>query len=303
LKSFPQYGLVCPIAAIPDIPSITVKNYSIIVRKLHFHTAPESVDYLIALLAELPFNAFEEVDDGVVTALPELSWNEDVRQYIESLKDQVPFTYTVETEKVRNWNAVWESKFREIIIGDFCSIRAPFHQPSASCRHDIIIEPRMAFGTGHHETTRLMIRSMETHTLTGTKVMDFGSGSGILAILAAKMGADEVWAVENDEQAFVNLKENILINEGDQIIAHCSDNLSDFKSEGFDFVLANITRNVLSDHAPELARILKKNGLLIISGFLGKDREILVNTFLAEGLKAISHLDENDWIAQTFQKN
>ncbi len=234
--------------------------------------------------------------------MPESDWTAETLQQIESLKEQVFFLYSFDREEEKNWNEIWESEFREIMIDDFCIIRAPFHEPSTYCLHDVVIEPRMAFGTGHHETTRLMIRSMQTLNLVGQMVLDFGTGSGILAILAAKMGATKVCAVENDEQAFVNLQENILYNNGHSIEAWCKGDLKDFSSGFFKIVLANITRNVLVEHAYDLARILEKEGFLVVSGFLGKDHANIIDTFLGQGLTEVGFMEENEWIAQTFQK-
>jgi ribosomal protein L11 methyltransferase len=133
--------------------------------------------------------------------MPKVIWVNAYEEYLYSLKEIVPFVCAIEQEESRNWNALWEADFREIVIDDFCIIRAPFHQPSTRYQFEIVIEPRMAFGTGHHETTRLMMRSMQLWSRwpkTNAKVLDFGSGSGVLAILAAKMGALKITAIEND---------------------------------------------------------------------------------------------------------
>lgn len=277
-------------------------NHSPIILKFTFRIAPESIDYLVALLAELPFDAFEELDDGLVTAIHESQWNQEHQNFLDDLKESVPFLYSLERQEPKNWNEIWESEFKEIVIDDFCIIRAPFHAPSMNCNYEIVIEPRMAFGTGHHETTRLMIRSMRLIDFKEKKVLDFGSGSGVLAILAAKMGASSVCAIENDEQAFVNLKENIEFNRQQNIVGECKDHLLDFSDGSFDIVLANITRNVLIDHVEQLERILVREGILIVSGFLKKDLEVIVNTFIESGLEVGSRLEENDWIAHTFIK-
>lgn len=254
------------------------------------------------MLSDLPFTAFEEVGDGVLTAMDEGDWSEEHLEFLNELMDQLPFGYSIEREEARNWNAIWESEFREIQIDDFCLIRAPFHDASARFRYEIVIEPRMAFGTGHHETTRLMIRGMKSLDISGKKVLDFGAGSGILAILAAKMDALAVHALECDEVAFVNLEENI-VNNGQALISiQCSDHLMDFSSGYFDVVLANITRNVLVENADEIVRILAKEGKLIVSGFLARDHAIIVHTFEEAGLKSEGYLEENDWIANIFRK-
>ncbi|MCB0688370.1 MAG: 50S ribosomal protein L11 methyltransferase [Saprospiraceae bacterium] len=272
------------------------------ILKFHFRTAPESVDFLIAMMIDLPFTAFEEVEEGFVTAVQEADWKVKDQEFIDQLQRNVHFNYSVVKEEPQNWNAIWESGFKEIIIDSFCTIRAPFHKTSAESTYEIVIEPRMAFGTGHHETTRLMVRSMQKISLIGKQALDFGSGSGILAILAVKMGANPVFAVESDEQAVVNLLENIRYNNTDEITARCNDQLVDFPTTIFDVVLANITRNVLMDHANELRRITKKNGTLTLSGFLSKDHDVILQTFKQADFEPIFFLEENDWIAQTFKK-
>lgn len=160
----------------------------------------------------------------------------------------------------------------------------------------------MAFGTGHHETTRLMIRSMRDLEIAEKKVLDFGAGSGVLAILAAKMGASAVYALEKDDQAFINLEENVLFNQQKIITCLCKDHLMDFTPGSIDVVLANITRNVLVEHVSPLAAVLTAGGKLALSGFLKKDHEIILETFQDAGLHPIMFLEENDWIAQTFVK-
>ena len=238
----------------------------------------------------------------MITGIAESEWKQEYQDYLQNLSRELPFTYSIEKEVQKNWNAIWESEFREIQIDHFCLIRAPFHHSAGKFKYEIVIEPRMAFGTGHHETTRLMIRSMRDLAIAQKKVLDFGAGSGVLAILAAKMGASAAYALEKDDQAFINLEENVLFNHQEIITCLCKDHLMDFTPGSFDVVLANITRNVLVEHVSPLTAVLTAGGNLVLSGFLKKDHEIIVETFQNAGLHPMTFLEENDWIAQTFVK-
>jgi ribosomal protein L11 methyltransferase len=202
----------------------------------------------------------------------------------------------------RNWNALWEASFQEIMIDQFCQIRAPFHPVRLDVDHSITIDPRMAFGTGHHETTRLVIRKMKVLTIKGKSVLDFGAGTGILAILAHKMGADQVIALESDTTAFSILEENILANDASAIRCSLKDSLVSQGIHQFDIVLANITRNVLLDHLAQIFRVLKLGGIGILSGFLASDRVLMKDAI--EQLNGEIQLaeEENDWMALTFLK-
>ena len=207
----------------------------------------------------------------------------------------IPFAIEVEELPDKNWNAVWEAGFSEIVIGDFCQIHAPFHKERTDVTHSIIIDPRMAFGTGHHETTRLVIKALQRLNVKEWSVLDFGSGTGVLAILAEKMGASEVIAVERDPMAFENLMENINVNQATQIRCVLSEKLDQFADTQFDLILANITRNVLIDNMSDIFRVMRLNSFVILSGFLKDDVGLMMDAVKKVGGEVISEYSENDW--------
>ncbi len=251
----------------------------------------------MAHLAQLPFEAFEEVPTGWQTSLPADEWTQSLRTELNELMDLVSFDIEVNLLPAKNWNAIWEAGFKEIVLGDFCQIRAPFHDRRLDVTHSIVIDPRMAFGTGHHETTRLVIRAMRQVNASGAHVLDFGAGTGILSILAQKMGASRIFAVECDPVAFDNLKENIAVNESNVIRCQLTENLLSFTSEAFDLVLANITRNVLVKHMPQIFRILKLDGIAIFSGFLQVDETIMCKSMIDAGGRVETSFSENGWLS------
>lgn len=270
--------------------------------EITFHTSDSGHDILLALLHSLPFEAFEEKESGtIVTGVRDDEWNTALREQIESLHTVVHFTYEAVSRPDQNWNAIWEASFREIQVDDFCVIRAPFHFPAGSFRYSIEIEPKMAFGTGHHETTRLMIRSMSHLDLKGRSVLDFGTGSGILAILAAKMGANNVVAIENDPVAMINLRENVERNGTHEVECLLDDNLRYDGLKSVDVLLANITRNVILEHLSDMIRLIHSKGLLIISGILESDTALMIQHVEKSGAQTIRQINENEWVSLTFQ--
>lgn len=189
----------------------------------------------------------------------------------------------------RNWNQVWESNFEPVVVDDFCAIRADFHSPIKGVQYDIIITPKMSFGTGHHQTTYLMMEEMRTINFKKKKVFDFGTGTGILAILASKLGAAAVTAIDIDEWSINNAEENFEKNNIGSVRLYQS---SIVPSENFDVILANINRNVLVEHASSLVNILADKGQLLISGLLSTDEKIIVEAYNMLQLKNVQHKDK-----------
>ena len=270
--------------------------------KYTFFVDADRRDVLLALLQNLPFQAFEEVEDGLITGVDSEEVTDDFVEQLRSFQQIVAFDYVKQKMDDENWNAVWEATFREILIDDFCQIRAPFHPKRDDVSHTIMIEPRMAFGTGHHETTRLMIRAMRDLDICNLQVGDFGSGTGILAILALKLGAGGVKAIECDPVAFENLLENTILNHADAISCLLGDNLSSMEDEALDVLLVNITRNTLLHHLPEFARVLKVGGYLLLAGFLEHDMEVIVKRAHDYRFSLQNHYGENDWLSLTLIK-
>ncbi len=252
----------------------------------------EDADLIYGLLSGFDFEGFEEQEKRltgyIATAkMPAMAELDAV------LKD---FSYQVEVVPDQNWNAEWESHFQPVLVEEFCGIRADFHPPFQRVQYEIIINPRMSFGTGHHATTRLMIRLMQPLEMKNKKVLDFGTGTGILAVLAGKMGAEKIVAVDNDPNAVENAAQNIQENFSSGITLYCQDH-PDPGEGSFDIILANINRNTLLGAAHELTRVLKRDGYLLLSGFLKEDQQAVETLFGHGRLTTDAVLEEAGWVA------
>jgi ribosomal protein L11 methyltransferase len=263
----------------------------------------ETSEIMMAELAEIGFESFAEKDQGFLGYIVEKCFLEKtILEISKKVSEKVSFNFTVIKEK--NWNEVWESNFEPVVIGDLCVIRAPFHEPIPGKKYEIIIEPKMSFGTGHHETTSMMISLMGELNLKNLSVLDMGCGTGILAILAAKMGATSVLAIDNDEWAFNNSLENIKKNAAGivNILMGDASLLSKTISEKFDIVLANINRNILLDDIEKYTQAMKPGAKLLLSGFYQSDRESILNHAGQFSLKEIRSLTQNNWMALVLEQ-
>ncbi|PCJ67756.1 MAG: 50S ribosomal protein L11 methyltransferase [Bacteroidetes bacterium] len=197
-----------------------------------------------------------------------------------------------------NWNVMWEENFKEARIGDHIQARAPFH-PSSGARHDIIISPKMAFGTGHHETTQLTAISLEKLDCKDKQVLDMGCGSGLLAILASQKGANRVLAIDYDANCVQNTKENIQLNKAKNVDVLQADSVSQL-TEKFDIIVSNIVKNINLRLLPEFVARLNKDGHLILCGFLDQDLDELKKAATAQGLKLVEQNIDNNWLQTQF---
>jgi ribosomal protein L11 methyltransferase len=250
-------------------------------------------DLLIASLTELGVEGFEEGDTALKAFIPENDYQEGVfREALEA------FGLAAEKEMIapRNWNAEWESDFEPVIIGDFCTIRAHFHQIPVNTQYDIVITPKMSFGTGHHATTHLMVEQMAGLDFTGKKVLDFGTGTGILAILAEKLGATDIAAIDNDEWSFDNAQENVTLNGCSHIIVSMDDIEQYAGKETFSMILANINRHILLQYMKVLYDLLEAGATLLMSGLLTEDETIVSEAARAEGFMVQRVNTRNNWI-------
>lgn len=237
-------------------------------------TEARYVEILQAFLSELPFDTFEEIEGGFNAYLPEQSSDDPIEAQLQEIQAQFPFEYEKTEIEPRNWNAEWESNFQPVKVNQFCGIRADFHPKMTDVKYEIIINPKMAFGTGHHETTYMMIQAMRELSFKGAKVLDYGTGTGILAILASKLGAFIIDAVDIEWEAYDSTLENAQINNVDNIQVYHG-TLDNILDSGYDIVLANINRNVILDSLAVLAEKIKRNGVLLLSGILKEDAPIL----------------------------
>lgn len=262
---------------------------------------PTTAEILIAYLAEAPFDTFEENETGMAAYLPGKADGASAEILLEELKDQFAFTWTKTLIPGQNWNEIWESNFHPVVVGDFCAVRADFHEPIPNVTWELVINPKMAFGTGHHETTWQCIAAMEQLPLKSAKVLDFGCGTGILAILASKLGVSEAEAVDIEEESYRNTIENCTVNAVTNVTTRCG-TLDAVEGRNFDGILANINRHVILATLPQMADLLKPNGWLLISGILLDDEEIVSDAAQATGFNKMWVTRKGNWLCGLFEK-
>lgn len=263
--------------------------------------AVELTEVLIALFNELSFEAFEELEDGFDAFIAEPDATESVELALKDLQERFPFTWEKVFVPYQNWNEEWEKNFDPVVVGDFCAIRADFHPAFPNVAHEIVINPKMAFGTGHHETTHMMMETMENMDFVGKKVLDYGCGTGILAVLAIKLGATHVEAIDIEEESYLNTLENKDRNNTPSIIA-LHGTLPDVIGNEYDIILANINRNVILESLPSLYQKVKTGGFLVVSGFLEQDENLLVEATAKNGFNLINTRRRGKWISQLLDK-
>lgn len=255
----------------------------------------EEQEILIALLGEAGIDAFEQSRDILRAYCREESFNDgNLKHLLRNYK------WTSQNIEPQNWNQNWESSFEPVLINHFCSIRASFHAAPPSVVYDILITPKMSFGTGHHATTWLMVDQMSRLAFTNKSVVDFGTGTGILAILARKMGASNVLAIDNDDWSIDNAKENILANGVEGISLEKADRLPENSS--FDLILANINKHVLLEHLESVKQHLNPGGVVVFSGLLAGDRQDMISESESVGLKLLSGQERENWISLVFHR-
>ncbi len=259
-------------------------------------TSAEWAEIVMAELGDLPFDTFEETPTGLNAYIRVPDCDEAVEEEIATLQLQYNFSFERKFVAHRNWNAEWESSFQPIIVDDFCSVRASFHAPITSVKHELIIDPKMAFGTGHHETTYMMIQLMENIDFSNKKVFDYGCGTGILAVLAEKLGAKTLVAVDIERPSYESTIENAEIN-GCKNIEAVHGTLDDIKTTGYDVIFANINRNIILASLPRLAEQLATNGVLLLSGILQQDEDIVKEAIVEANLKFDSLENRGKWLA------
>ena len=260
------------------------------------------IEILIALLAELGFDSFEEMPSGLNAYIQTQLYTPEIQRSITAIKhDSFNFSFTARNLENKNWNAVWESNYEPVLIENAVYIYAPFHPGKKNIRFPLLIEPKMSFGTAHHETTSLMIAMMLNEKLKGHRVLDMGCGTAVLAILAEKMSAIEIQAIDNDQNAYDNSLENIARNNCKQISV-------DFggveKIQGmFNRILANINKNILLNDMAAYARHLLPQGAIFFSGFYQNDLADIEQKAKGSALTLDSYKEKNNWVCARFIKN
>jgi len=262
------------------------------------HAGAHQTDLLIAQLSEVGYEGFEEQAAALVGYIPETDFDEAV---LLEILQPYGVTYTKETILPANWNAVWESNFQPVQVDDFCGIRAAFHPPfSPQPAYEIVITPKMSFGTGHHATTSSMIKLMEAIGFEGKKVFDFGTGTGILAILAEMMGAATADAIDYDEWAVNNTLENIEANKMSKVKVWQADRL-DAITEKYDILLANINCNILLQFMGDMRGLVVPGGRLLLSGILTTDEEKITAAAASHGFVPERKIEKDNWLALQFK--
>ncbi len=254
-------------------------------------------DLLINALSEAGFDTFEESSDGFNAYIPASAFNEDM--FIESLagfNELFAFSYHKNTIKARNWNELWESNFVPITIKDQCYVRATFHSEAPEYPFEIVIDPKMSFGTGHHQTTSMMLAFILEEDFKHKAVLDMGCGTGILAILAAKKGAAEVVAIDNDPVCYQSTLENFKLNGVGGVATSLCGSKEAIPVRCFDRVLANINRNILLDQLAAYSQVLVPDGSLFLSGFYEADCDILLRKANDHSLRLADKKQDGEWV-------
>ena len=254
-------------------------------------------DILAAELAEIGFDSFVPCENGMQAFIPETKFNENsLKDAINNYPFEVAISYEIVTVASKNWNEEWEKHYFEpIVIGEECVIHSSFHKDIPVAKYDIIIDPKMSFGTGHHETTSLVIGEILKMNLTGKKVLDMGCGTAVLAILAAMRGASELLAIDIDSWCTENSLENIALNKvsGIEVKLGGAELLDGLH---FDIILANINRNILLADMEKYAACLTTGGELYMSGFYKADIPVIEAELNRNGLELIDFKEKNNWV-------
>ncbi|MBB3186481.1 50S ribosomal protein L11 methyltransferase [Microbacter margulisiae] len=254
-------------------------------------------------LGELGFESFEYNEDGLKAyCVASLFDEKQIKEWKESHRDDIPIDYSYALIKEKNWNEIWEKNyFSPIVIGNECVIHSSFHHDIPTAKYDILIDPKMSFGTGHHETTILMIQTILKLDLVGKSLLDMGCGTGILAILASMRGASPVTAIDIDEWAYTNSLENFRLN-GFSDIEMNQGGAELLSGRKFDIILANINRNILLADIHHYSACLTQGDLLVMSGFYDTDRPAIDEEAQENNLILLGFEEKNKWVATLYQK-
>ena len=253
-------------------------------------------EILVAELGEKAFESFVESDFGIVAYVQKNLWTEDILDDIQILHSpEFTISYSIAEIDQVNWNEEWEKNFEPIDVDHICHVRAPFH-PKTKAEFDIVIEPKMSFGTGHHETTHMMIQHLLETDLRGLKTLDMGCGTAILAILAEMKGAEPIDAIDIDNWCYLNSIENAERNNCNHISVYEGD-AALLKDKKYDVIIANINRNMLLNDMPHYVNCLNPNGILFLSGFYNEDFEAINQSCVDKGLHFVKKLERNNWIS------
>lgn len=266
---------------------------------VHISTNDEA---LLAHLSLLPFDSFEEKEDGTLDAyIATEEFNDFVKNELTDITGVFNAGWTFDALEDKNWNEEWESNFHPVEVDDFVRIRADFHPSVPGFQYELLIHPKMAFGTGHHQTTYMMMKAMRDISFDQKTVFDYGCGTGVLALLASKLGASNIVAVDIEEPSYQSTVENADINQCTNIDAYLGD-ITVVPSTPYDIVLANINRNVLLASAEALSGMTANGGILLLSGILDQDFEVINEAFSEKGFQLQKKLGKDAWLCLQYSK-
>lgn len=266
------------------------------------YTFQSKSEILIAKLFELGFDSFQELEETSEGYILDDLITDDLNHDIAKIAKAFEADYTVEKLENKNWNEIWESNFDPVSVGNFCTVRADFHKADLNVKYDIIINPKMAFGTGHHETTYMMIETMSELEVNEKSVFDFGCGTAVLAILARRLGSARTLAIDIEEESASNSEENADVNNVKGIDIR-QGVIQDLEAEKFDIILANINRQVLLDTADLIAAHQNMGGILLVSGVMHQDENIVEDRFIEAGYKRHSIKSRGEWLCIRYELN
>ena len=275
-------------------------NFNDIYIEIDFHVSPpeDGRNILLAFLSEQQFESFLETNTGLRAYIKQANLNRiDIELALSIMPSQ--FVVSHQTNKIHNenWNAQWESSFHPIVVGDY-TVRAPFHPPKmTSC--ELIIEPKMSFGTGHHQTTQLMMTQVLQIDMEDKTVLDMGCGTGILGILAADLGAKSVLAIDIESWCVKNTIENAERNRCNHVVKAIRGDV-EIVTKNYDLIFANINRNTLIRHIPKYVKRLKSQGVLLLSGFFQTDFLEITQLCRENGLTFSSNTQLDDWVCAKY---
>ncbi|MBR4648294.1 MAG: 50S ribosomal protein L11 methyltransferase [Bacteroidales bacterium] len=273
--------------------------------KLEIEPADPWKEIYTSLMAEAGCDSFMDGgnENELLCYIPEKDYQEDVfKDLLETPQfPEVKISYSVAPMEDKDWNAAWEANYEPVLIDGKCYIRAPFHPTRPDAEYEILIEPKMSFGTAHHATTAQMVSYLLETDVRGKAVLDMGAGTGVLAILATLKGANPVTAIDNDEWAYRNGVENAKHNRCDQLKVLLGD-ASLLGDDSYDIILANINRNILLQDIPQYVKCMNEEALLFLSGFYEEDLPALRYCCAQNGLKYVDHKAKDKWVAAKFEK-
>lgn len=280
------------------LPLRKIKVMSNIYIGYHFSVDPKEPgsEILIAQLGETPFESFIETENGFSAYVQKQFWSENILEDIQILESpEFDIHYTYEEIEQVNWNEEWEKNFEPIDVDNTCRVRAPFHEKTEA-KYDIVIEPKMSFGTGHHETTFMMIQHLLETDVENMKTLDMGCGTAILAILAEMKGAKPIDAIDIDNWCYLNSIENAERNNCTNITVYEGD-AALLQGKNYDLIIANINRNILLNDMQQYVDCLNKGGLLLLSGFYEEDIPAIDASCTEKGLTFVKKFSRNNWVS------